>query len=311
VKHAKSQGKKLETVTSQSGHAQEEGFPVLTVIGVGLLGGSLALGLRQRGLTDRIIGVGRRRESLERALRLSVIDEYTLEIEEAVRRADLVVVATPANAACDIVRQIGCMVGVDTVVTDVASTKRAVVQAAVDAWPSPVRFVGSHPIAGSHRKGAEYARADLFEGATTIVTPDSHSAPQAVAAIERLWNCLGADTVTLSPQQHDTVLALTSHLPHLAASALMIAAENVLTERPECVGAGLADTTRVAEGDPEMWRDICLTNRDNIVDALERFIDSINRLRRAVNECDATELERVFDHGQRLRRKIDTDDRKG
>ncbi len=308
MKHVKPHVKNHDPVRIHGADTPAEVLPVLTVIGVGLLGGSVALSLRAHGLVHRIIGVGRRTESLERACELGVIDEYTLDLDKAIEPADLVIVATPADAACSIVRRLGGRVKPGAVATDVASTKAAVVQAAAESWPVPVRFVGSHPIAGSHKKGAEYARADLFEGTRTVLTPDDRTDPDALAVVDRLWRSLGAQTLTLAPREHDAVLAMTSHLPHLAAAGLMLAAEDVMAENTPCVGPGFADTTRVAQGDPEMWRDICLTNREHIIDALERFENSVNLMRDAVERGDGDELSRIFERAQRLRGNIKGND---
>jgi len=307
VKHVRRPAINDEPSAQTGDETPSERFPVVTVIGVGLLGGSVALGLRGRGLVGRVVGVGRRTESLERALRLGIIDEFTLDIEDGIGRADLVVIATPAEAACDIVRRIGPRVGPRAVVTDVASTKTAVVQAAGATWPAPVRFVGSHPIAGSHQKGPEHARADLFESVTVVLTPDDTTDPQSTSEIERVWHDLGARSVTLSPEEHDGVLALTSHLPHLAASGLLCAAADARRDLTPFIGPGFTDTTRVAGGDPEMWRDICLTNKANILDVLDRFDRSMAQVRKAVEEADRDDLGRLFAQVQQLHREFRAD----
>ncbi len=279
-------------------------FNVLAVVGVGLLGGSVALGLRERACVGQIIGFGRREQSLATARELGVIDRYTLDLDDAVRDADLVVVAAPARAACDIIRRMGPMVKPDAVVTDVVSTKTDVVESAAESWPVPVRFVGSHPIAGSHLKGASYSRPDLFEGAVTVVTPDRTTDVAALETVTAIWQRLGSRVINLTPTDHDSALAITSHLPHMVACAMALAVGESEIDPIPLAGRGLADTTRVAAGDPEMWRDICLTNRTELIRALGVYDRIMSRLRLSIETCDEIALEKMFQLARDMRCKI-------
>ena len=230
----------------------------LTIVGVGLIGGSIGLAARQRGLAEHILGAGRRRSSLESARRLGAIDEASLDLVQAVHRADLAVFCTPVG---DIAHQVlaaapGC--AVDTLLTDAGSTKAVIVRTIEEGLPSGVAFVGSHPLAGSEQSGPEHAVADLFDGRLTVVTRTPRTDPGALERIAAFWESLGSHVKVMDPEQHDQALALTSHLPHLLASAL---AGLLTPELTELTATGFRDTTRIASGDPAIWTGILLHNR--------------------------------------------------
>jgi prephenate dehydrogenase len=274
-----------------------------TIIGVGLLGGSLGLALKARGLAACVHGVGRRRESLAVAERLGAIDTAFLDPAEAVADADLVVICTPANLVAPMLDAVVPRCRPAALITDVASTKAAICAHADGFTGDGPCFVGSHPMAGSERFGPEHADPRLYEGAWTIVTPTGASHPEAVARTESLWRAVGCTVAHMEPAAHDAVVARTSHLPHIAAACLaQVAAEN--HPPSAAAGKGFRDTTRIAAGRPSVWRDICLTNREAILAALAAFDARVAEARKALEAGDAAALEAFFAGGAEARREV-------
>ena len=275
-----------------------EGPRHVTVVGVGLLGGSAALALKAMDPDVTVAGVGRRRTSLDAALAAGAIDTAHLDASEAVAGSDLVLLATPVCAFADHLRTIAPVLADGAVVTDVGSTKAGVVRTAEGILGPGGPFVGSHPMAGSEHKGVTYARADLFQDATCILTPTAQTPRAVVDRIERLWRTLGMCTVRMTPEAHDRALASVSHLPHLLAGLLMMApAEGDLA----VAATGLRATTRLASGDPEMWRDILVTNREAILSALDGFGQSLASLRDLLAGGDADEIQKFLVAAKRRR----------
>src|SRR3954469_3517791 len=228
-------------------------YDTVAIIGVGLIGGSIGLALRERKLAQKIIGIGRRQQSLDAARKVGAIDHGVTNLANGVSQAQLIIVATPVDTIAERVVQASAACPAGALITDAGSTKASIV-AAVDAGlasrRSGPRFVGSHPLAGDHRTGPEHARADLFDGRVVVITPTEHTRPAAVTEVSGFWQSLGANVRTMKPGDHDAALALTSHLPHIVAVALAAATR---TELLPLTASGWRDTTRVAGGDPELW----------------------------------------------------------
>ena len=278
-------------------------FQTVSLIGVGLLGGSLGLALKERGMATRIRGVGRRQSSIGTALEAGVIDEGTLSISEGVAGADLIVICTPANNVPETLDAIRPLCAKGAVVTDVASTKATICAHAKKAWSSPYHFVGSHPMAGSEKFGPEHANASLYDGAVTFVeTCDDHE-DGVYARVVELWESVGSRVVTIDPSEHDEMVARTSHVPHVLASILAQCVQDQESARP-FVGTGFRDTTRVAEGRPELWRDICLTNADAIVQGLKVVRGDLEHVIQAIESGDADALDNFFEQGVQARRSL-------
>lgn len=277
-----------------------EGLQHVTIIGVGLLGGSVSLALKAGDPSIHVAGVGRRHQSLQKALESGVIDSAHLDPAEPAAETDLVVLAAPVRAFPAHLEAIAPRLPARAWVTDVGSTKAQVVAEAERILGPSGPFVGSHPVAGSDRKGAAYSRADLFEGATCILTPTDTTPPELVDRTEALWRSMGMRIVRMSPHAHDRALARVSHLPHLLAAVLMLLPTG---EELDLSGSGFADTTRLAGGDPEMWRDIALTNGPAILDALEGFSAALSRLREQIATADADAIETFLTDAQRRRRQ--------
>lgn len=278
-------------------------FNSVAIIGVGLLGASLGLALKARGLAGEVVGVGRREASLQKALSRGAVDRYSLDLAAASATADLVVIATPADAvipALDVVRQV-CKSA--AVVTDVASTKSAICAHAQTTWTAPRRFVGSHPMAGSEQFGPEHGRANFYEGSVCLMEPPGGIDAPAHESVKQLWQAVGAQVIEVAPDQHDAILARTSHLPHIAAAACALSAARMGDVRL-FLGNGFRDTTRIAEGRPEVWRDICLTNRDAVADSLRELRFWLVRFQEALEDADGERLEQLFQDARDARRRI-------
>ncbi len=265
-------------------------FGTVCIIGPGLIGGSIGLGLKKRNLAKTIIGVGHRTASLEKATKMHAIDIGLLNSEEAVKDADIVILATSVNKIIDTAKKIIPLMKRNAILTDVGSTKKYIVEQISHNIRKDITFVGAHPIAGSEQRGVEFASADLFEGCTCIITPiDNHTAE--VETISQLWQLLGAKITYLTPEQHDEILAFVSHLPHLVASCLINA---IKKEYLVCGASGLRDTTRVASGDPELWVDIFCQNRENVIKSIDLFIAEVGRFRNdLLNKNNARILDRL------------------
>jgi prephenate dehydrogenase len=276
----------------------------VAIIGVGLIGGSIGLALRERKLASRIVGIGRRTSSLQAALSRGCVTEISTSISEGVRQADLVVVCTPVEKIADHVTEAAAHCASGTIMTDAGSTKAEIVAKAESGlagkFPAHVPFVGSHPIAGSEKNGPEAASADLFDGRVVVITPTARTDPAATASIEQFWQALGARLIRMTPEEHDAIIARTSHLPHLVASALAATTPSNGETLP-LTGSGWADTTRIAAGDPELWRQILLANRGPTLNALADFETVLKAWRSALETANGPQLLALLQEGK-LRR---------
>lgn len=268
----------------------------LAVVGVGLLGGSVARAARARGLARHIVGIGREPGRLAAAVRDGTLDTVTADLAAGVRGADVVVLAAPVLANEALLARLWPVVEDGALVTDVGSTKRGIVSAAARlAATRPVAFVGSHPMAGSERRGYEAAHADLLQGALVIVTPTDTSEPAAVKRVTELWERCGARVTLLDPQTHDRAVAVVSHLPQVVARALVDAVARFEPGAREVAGRGFRDTTRIAASDPVVWREILVANRDAVLASLAAFRAALDELERLVEAGDGPALERRLD----------------
>ncbi len=276
----------------------------LVVIGAGLIGGSFALALKRKGLVKHVTGVGRGRANLELALKLGVIDSIGASVGEAVRSADVVLAAIPVGAMPALFRELVDTLPAGAIVTDAGSTKQDVIAAARAALGSKIgQFVPGHPIAGAETNGAGAAHAHLFEGKPVILTPLAENRPEDVDRVESLWSACIARVARMSEADHDRVFAAVSHLPHLAAFALM----EELAERPDhdiyfsFAGSGFRDFTRIAGSHPEMWRDIALANRVALLGELDTYIDKLETIRGLIEASDGMGLEALFARARQAR----------
>ena len=280
-------------------------FNRIAIMGVGLLGGSLGQACRQEGLAREVIGVGRNAPRLALACELGAIDRYTLEPEEAFAQADLIVLAAPVQTIIDLLPLAARAARPGAIVTDIGSSKGSIVHAARAAFAdSAAVFLGSHPMAGSERTGVRHSRPDLYQGAPCYLTPTSETPDQALRRLAEFWQALGAVVTTMPADHHDRIVAQLSHLPHAVAVAVMMALE-AGEEEMEAIaamaGPGLLDTTRVAAGSVDMWRDIFRENREPVLEALDQFAAALTRLRQAIATDDVPQIERILDTARNLR----------
>ncbi len=271
---------------------------ILTIVGVGLIGGSIGRAAKKRGLARTVRGVGRQTASLDRAVAVGAVDEPYLDSAAAVAGADLVVFCTPVDGIADQVLAAAQRCQPGAVLTDAGSTKGRIVAAVEGRLPPGVAFVGSHPLAGSEKRGPDFADPDLFQGRLTVLTPTDRTDPAALERVRAFWQGLGSRVKVMTPEEHDRALALTSHLPHLAASALSGVLPAALAE---LTATGFRDTTRVAAGDPALWAAIFSHNRPALLAALDLFEDRLRQYRRALADDDGPALERLFAEGKKVR----------
>jgi prephenate dehydrogenase len=269
----------------------------LVVVGVGLIGGSFALALKAADAVNRVIGVGRGARNVRRAVELGIIDAQGALDAPTLAGADLVLLAVPVGQMRPVMHAIAPLLGAGTVVTDAGSTKQDVVALARrELKRSLARFVPAHPIAGTEKSGADAAFADLYRGRKVVLTPLKENDPAAIARVRSAWESCGANVFEMKPKEHDAVLATVSHLPHVLAYALVdqVARQKNAKQLFSYAAGGFRDFTRIASSHPEMWRDICLANREALLAGLERYGKGLDRLRTALKRGDAGALDRLF-----------------
>jgi prephenate dehydrogenase len=279
----------------------ERRFETVAIYGVGLIGGSIGLGLLRRGLASRVIGIGRRSESLRVASEVGAVTETTLTPQQGVSEADLVIVCTPVGCIADDVGMLAQHCRRGTFITDVGSTKRAIVAEVAGTLPVGVHFIGSHPLAGSERSGVAAAEAALFVDRVVIVTPDATSRAEDLDALCGFWRRLGARVIPMPPDEHDRALASTSHLPHLVAAALAAATPKEILH---LTAGGWGDSTRIASGDPELWRQIFAANREPLLASLAVFEQRIAVFRDALQQANDPALFNLLAAAKAVRDEV-------
>jgi prephenate dehydrogenase len=282
----------------------------LTIIGVGLIGGSLALALKKAQAVGRIVGYGRNLQHLQKAMELGVIDAYETDLGAAVRDAEVIVLAVPVGSTRSVLQSIKPHLSAKTVITDAGSSKGAVVDAARSVFGADLsNFVPGHPIAGTEKSGVEAAIPDLFEKRRVILTPLENTDAGAIGIIREMWQNAGALVEQTSVEHHDQVLAATSHLPHMLAFALVdaLATMDDKVEIFRFAAGGFRDFTRIASSDPQMWHDICVTNDKAIVAMLDLFMADLERLRNAIKSGDSDYLLQVFTRAKTARDQFSMD----
>jgi cyclohexadieny/prephenate dehydrogenase len=283
-------------------------FDRVALIGIGLIGSSLARALRRDSPGTSIVACARRSVTLAAVRRLELADETTDDPAVAAAGADLVVIATPISAYAEIGRRIAPALQPGAILTDVGSVKEAVIRDLQSHLPPGVHLVPGHPVAGTEHSGPEAGFAELFQGRWCILTPLPETAPEAVAAVAHMWESAGMRVVMMSPDHHDKVLAVTSHLPHLIAYTIVGTAtdleDSLKSEVIEFSASGFRDFTRIAASDPVMWRDIFLNNREAVLEILQRFNEDLTALQRAIRWGEGDKLQDLFTRTRAIRRSI-------
>lgn len=282
-------------------------FSNISIIGIGLMGSSFALALRKYGFKGRITGIGRREDNLIRAKELGIIDRYSTVPVNGIRDADLILLAAPVGQFEKIVRDVAQYLKKGAIVTDVGSVKARVVKKLEPLMPEGVSFVGGHPIAGKECSGISASTSELFKDARCIITPSSNTNNEALEKIIHLWNVIGAKTLLMSPEEHDLIFASVSHLPHVIAYVLV----NSIVEEDDKIlhygGKGLRDMTRIALSSEELWKDICVYNKEDILKNLRKFSSVTSRTIKFIEESDWTGLEKEFLRAKEARQLIESD----
>lgn len=283
--------------------SQQHGKPLVDnvlIVGVGLIGGSIAKAAMANGVCNRVIGIGRCNDRLGQAVDAGVIHEYSTNVKDVVARCSLIVICTPVDQIVEDVIRAAQHASVETVITDVGSVKEKICSELEGRLPESITFIGSHPLAGSEKSGFEAAEHDLFVGRTTVVTPleESGSQESAIDLLTSFWEQLGSVVIQMNPADHDQALGFTSHLPHLVASAL---ASSVSPDLLPLAATGFQDTTRIAAGDPTLWAGILESNREQVLQAIDEFQLHLQQFRQAINECDTEMLIRLLSEAKTIR----------
>ena len=279
-------------------------FRKITIVGVGLLGGSLGMAVKKRRLAAEVAGYVRRAASIAECKAVGAVDSCTQHLHEAVSDADLIVLCTPLAQMLPLLKKMRPVIKRGAIVTDVGSVKTSVVKELESVVAKAgAHFVGSHPMAGAEKTGVAAARPDLFENAVCVVTPTRKSNPTALKKIENLWKSVGARVMRLSPELHDELVSRSSHLPHVAAATLanLILDPRHPKSQPMLCANGFRDTTRIASGSPEMWRDIALANRKNLTNSVATLIRDLQKFQAILKKADSTAAQRFFEEAKHRR----------
>ncbi|OIP63890.1 MAG: prephenate dehydrogenase/arogenate dehydrogenase family protein [Nitrospirae bacterium CG_4_9_14_3_um_filter_53_35] len=282
-------------------------FKRVVIIGVGLIGGSLALAGKKKGLFGEVIGVGRNKANLDAAVNMGAVDRYVHDPKEVCKHADLMVLATPVERILSIGRETAPLMRKGACLTDVGSVKQAIVSGLDEILPDGVHFVGGHPIAGSEESGAAAGRFDLFEGARTVLTPTRSTDPEALRKIRSLWEGVGSMVVEMDASEHDVILAAVSHLPHMAAYALVNTLSGMKDRHPSIpsfAAGGFKDITRIAGSHPEMWKEICRMNKKNILKMIGDYTRALNSIQVKIEQDRFEELSRLFEQARGFRKDL-------
>ena len=274
----------------------------ITIIGVGLIGGSLARALKERNLAKVVFGYGRDQSRLEEARKSNIIDAFSTNIKEAIDDANIIVIATPVGTFKDILGQIEPLISSNVIITDVGSTKSDIVHIVSDVLEDKSScFIPAHPIAGKERSGFEVSDSKLYDGKKVIITPQETNSPESIDVIDQMWKNVGADVDFMSAESHDNLLGMTSHLPHMLAFSLV---NYLVDQNPNAsiyAGGGFKDFSRIASGDAVMWRDICLQNKNQIMSHLKGYQSTLDDLVEAINDEDSDKLGQLFTTAKKTR----------
>ena len=282
-------------------------FNKVTILGLGLIGASFALALKHCGLCNEVVGYGRNEENLIRAKKRGIIDSFELDPAKACSDADLALFATPVGTFIDIAKKICGSMKKDAIVTDVGSVKGKLVRDMESLMPKGVFFVGGHPIAGSNRSGIDTAAAEIFKKAECIITPTENTDRDALEKVAAIWECFGSLVKLINADEHDRIYAAVSHLPHLIAYEIVNTVADIDTSYLAFCGKGFRDATRIASSPPEVWRDICLLNKDNVLECVEIFKNNLDRVSQYLKASDSESIAKDFEKARTLREGIGQD----
>lgn len=281
-------------------------FDTVCIVGVGLIGGSFGIALREKKLARQVVGAVRRQETINAAFQKGAVDNASTNLAEAVRGADLILLAPPVGQMKALCEELAPLIKAGAVVTDAGSTKADIVEECGPIFGTKAHFIGGHPMAGSERIGVENARGDLFDNATWILTPEENTPAAELGKLQKLIEGIGARPLILDPRTHDRLLAISSHVPHVTAAALVHLFNHARDGHDvieQLIAGGWRDSTRVAAGSPEMWRDICIANATPIGQSLDELITELQKLRDLLKDNKAEEIGHWFEAAAQTRRK--------
>lgn len=273
-------------------------FRRITIIGLGLIGGSLALAIKEKNLAKELVGVSRRKSTINHAIRNRMVDVATLDLKKGVKDSDLVIISAPVFKIVDIAKQIAPFLKNGAILTDAGSTKKYIVRNIEPIIPKGVYFVGSHPFAGSEKSGIKSSDRDLFNGAFCIVTKTLNTNPEVLSKIKRFWEKLKMKVAVMGLNEHDKMVSKLSHLPHTAAVSLV---NSIGSMKAKFASSGFRDATRIASGEPELWKDIFLTNRDNLIKDIEILKRELSKIEMALKNNDKVELLKSLNRAKFIR----------
>ncbi len=277
-------------------------FNHVTIIGLGLIGGSLGLAIKKKRLAKKVVGVSRRRSTIQCALALGTVDKATLDLRKGVKGSDLVILTAPVLKIIDIAKRISSDLKKGIIVIDTGSTKKDIVKNIESILADSVSFVGVHPLAGSERSGVMYAHKDLFKGAYCILIKTNRTNPKALSKVKKFCKALGMKVEIMSPERHDRVVSKLSHLPHAVSVALSNSCSNKKDLR--LAAGGFKDTTRIASGSPELWKDIFITNRKNIGRDIRVLKKELSKIETALRKNSSAKLLKLFKRAKAIRDSI-------
>ena len=283
-------------------------FHTVSIIGIGLIGSSIARGIKKHNIANKVVGYAKTLKTREKAMDLGYMDQVFDSANDAIKYADLVILCVPVGANRDIMVEISDNLSEGTILTDVGSVKAEVIKQLKDIIPDKVSFIPAHPIAGTEFSGPESGFAELFDHKWCVLTPYEKSKKQDIKKVKNFWERLGMNVDEMSPEYHDLVLAITSHIPHLIAYNIVGTATNLAEitrkEVTKYAAGGFRDFTRIASSDPIMWRDIFLNNQEAVLEMLDKFSDDLSSLREAIKKKDGKELQKYFTKTRDIRKKI-------
>jgi prephenate dehydrogenase len=270
-------------------------FKKVTIVGIGLLGGSLGLAIKKKKLAGSVVGFFRHKDKIRQALQMGILDAGTDDFREAIRESDFIILASPVSDIIKRLRELKKL-EIQALVTDIGSTKSEIVKTS-----RGLNFIGSHPLAGSEKSGMAHARGNLFKGSLCLLTPPHEVSSLSLAKLSRFWKCLGTKTIVLSCDEHDRILAFVSHLPHVAAFALM---KTIPNKTLSFAAGGLKDTTRIALSNPKIWNDILLSNKKRVLKSIKAFEETLAEIKKALLENDTSKLTSLLAQAQKKRKQI-------
>lgn len=279
-------------------------FEKLTVIGVGLIGGSFARVCKNKAIAKSIVGFGRSKTNLLKAVTLRIIDRYSLDLKKAVEQSDFVLLATPVGSILPLAKKMGPFLKKGCIVSDVGSVKGSLVEEMEKILPDEVPFIGAHPIAGTENSGAEHSFPELFQGSKCIITPTGSTDSESLNKVKKIWELMGSELKIMDAHKHDEIMAAVSHLPHVLAYAITSFIFGLEQEHPDILsfsGGGLRDFTRIASSHPAMWRDICEYNGKALINMIERYEKTLGQYKSLIKEKNWIDLEKTMSEAKDFR----------